>query len=90
MTDARAIAEKARGVPGVAALSGGPFGTVSTYLPGERLVGVAVRDDGVEISIVARNGHPLPQLAATVRREVAGLAGGRPVNIRIDDLEETS
>jgi hypothetical protein len=90
MTDPRAIARKARGVAGVARLSGGPFGTVATYLPGERLLGVAVRDDAVDLAIVAVPGRPLPQLAEEVRQAVAGLAGGRPVNIRIDDLEEIS
>ncbi|WP_181019773.1 Asp23/Gls24 family envelope stress response protein [Nonomuraea typhae] len=88
MTDARAIADEALRVPGVAGLTGGPFGTVATYLPGERLAGVAVRDDGVEISIAARAGHPLPDLADDVRRAVAGLVGPLPVNIRIDDLVE--
>ncbi|MFI6499150.1 hypothetical protein [Nonomuraea typhae] len=88
MTDARAIADAALGVPGVAGLTGGPFGTVATYLPGERLAGVAVRDDAVEISIAARAGRRLPDLADDVRRAVAGLVGPRPVNIRIDDLVE--
>lgn len=90
MTDPRAIADTARAVAGVARLSGGPFGTVATYLPGERLLGVAVRDDAVDLAIVAQAGHPLPRLAADVRQAVASLSGGRPVNIRIDDLEDVS
>ncbi|WP_327089866.1 hypothetical protein OIE66_04390 [Nonomuraea sp. NBC_01738] len=88
MTDARAIAEKVRGCPGVAGLSGGLFGTVATYLPGERLVGVAVHEEDVEIAIIARLGRPLPALADEIRQAVSGLTGDRLVNVRIDDLEE--
>jgi uncharacterized alkaline shock family protein YloU len=87
MTDAQAIARKVRECPGVAALSGGPFGTVSTYLPGDRLVGVAVREHEVEIAIVARGGRPLPALADEIRQAVAELTGERLVDIRIDDVD---
>jgi hypothetical protein len=91
MTDARTIAERASACPDVAGLSGGPFGTVTTYLPGERLLGVSVRDDAVDIAIVARLRRPLPETADEVRRAVADLTGDRPVNVRIDDVvEETT
>ncbi|MET9339530.1 MULTISPECIES: hypothetical protein [unclassified Nonomuraea] len=91
MTDdglAHAIAERVRNCPGVSALSGGPYGTVATYLPGERLAGVAVRDDQVEIAIVAKGGRPLYITADEVRMAVAPLVGSRPVNVAIDDLED--
>ncbi|MEV4171122.1 hypothetical protein [Nonomuraea sp. NPDC049709] len=86
MGEARLIAERARGCPGVAGLSGGPFGTVATYLPGERLTGVSVDEREVEIAIVATLARPLPETAEGVRRAVADLAGDRPVNVRIDDI----
>lgn len=92
MTDdglAHAIAERVRNCPGVAALSGGPYGTVATYLPGERLHGVAVRDDEVEIAIIARGGRPVYITADEVRAAIAPLVGGRPVNVAIDDLEDS-
>lgn len=84
---AQVIAARVLACAGVAGLSKGPFGTVATHLPGERLEGVAVYDDVVEIAIVARAGHPLPALADRVRAAVASLVGGRLVNVSIDDLE---
>ncbi|GAA2363584.1 hypothetical protein GCM10010404_17080 [Nonomuraea africana] len=86
---AHAIAERVRSCLGVADLSGGPFGTVATYLPGERLKGVAVRDDEVAIAIVARAGRPLLDTADEVRRAVVPLADGRLVNVSIEDLEDS-
>ncbi|MCZ9295571.1 hypothetical protein [Corynebacterium yonathiae] len=40
VSHARAIAEAVQKVRGVAALDGGSFGSVSLYLPGERIVGM--------------------------------------------------
>ena len=80
------IADRARVCAGVTDLSAGPFGTTVTYLPGERLPGVAVTDDEVEISVVAELGRPLPELAEQVRRAVTDLAGGRRINVRIHDV----
>ncbi|MCK2212737.1 hypothetical protein MF672_002845 [Actinomadura sp. ATCC 31491] len=82
------IAERVRACAGVAGLSGGPFGTVATYLPGERLTGVSADAGTVEIALVARAGRPLPETADEVRRAVADLAGDRPVNVRIDDITD--
>ncbi|SDK14401.1 Asp23/Gls24 family envelope stress response protein [Nonomuraea jiangxiensis] len=84
------IAERVRGCPGVAKLSGGPFGTVATYLPGDRLTGVSVDERAVEIAIVATLDRPLPEIADEVRRAVADLVGERRVNVRIDDIMERS
>ncbi|SEN72340.1 hypothetical protein [Nonomuraea pusilla] len=86
--EARAIAGRARSCQGVAGLSGGRFGTVATYLPGERLTGISVNDRAVEIAIVATTDRPLPEAADEVRRAVMDLAGGRRVNVRIDDIVE--
>jgi len=67
-------------------LSGGPFGTVATYLPGERLPGVALREDEVEVSIVVRMGRPLPEIADEVRKAIAPMVGDRPINVHIGGL----
>ncbi|GHH70527.1 hypothetical protein GCM10017673_22550 [Streptosporangium violaceochromogenes] len=80
---AHEIADAVRHCPDVAGLSGGPFGTVATYLPGERVSGVAVREDEVEVSIIARYGRPLPEIADEVRAALAPLVGDRPVNVYI-------
>ncbi|WP_262379791.1 hypothetical protein [Nonomuraea sp. PA05] len=85
-TETRLIADRALACDGVVRLSGGPFGTVATYLPGERLTGVHADDRAVEIAIVATLHRPLPQTADEVRGAVADLAGDRPVHVRIDDI----
>ncbi|WP_406312436.1 hypothetical protein OHA77_28065 [Streptosporangium sp. NBC_01639] len=83
---AQEIADTVRRCPDVADLSSGPFGTVATYLPGERVSGVAVRDADVEVSIVAQLGRPLPEIAEEVRTAVAPLVGDRPVNVYIGGI----
>ncbi|WP_260477888.1 hypothetical protein [Nonomuraea sp. WAC 01424] len=86
--EAEVLAERVRACPGVAGLSGGPFGTVATYLPGERVMGVSADGDAVTIAVVATLDRPLPETAEDIRRAVSDLAGGRPVNVRIDDVVE--
>ncbi|MFZ2511658.1 MAG: hypothetical protein WAW85_11310, partial [Gordonia sp. (in: high G+C Gram-positive bacteria)] len=57
------IAAAVAAVPGVTALSGGAFGTVATYLPGRRVLGVARRDAGWEVVVVAELGYDLSAIA---------------------------
>ncbi|MGS2640814.1 hypothetical protein [Streptosporangium sp. LJ11] len=83
---AHRIAYAVRRCPDVVDLSGGPFGTVATYLPGERLAGVALRENEVEVSVVVRLGRPLPEIADGVRAAVAPMVGNRPVNVHIGGL----
>ena len=53
---AEAVAAAVLAHPGVARLSGGPFGTIASYLPGRRVIGVRLPledTDPVEIAVVA-------------------------------------
>lgn len=83
---ARKIADRVLSCPDVADLSRGPFGVVATYLPGGLVPGVAVRDDVIEVDIVARYGRPLPEVADLVRDAIGDLAGGRKVDVTIADV----
>lgn len=83
---ARDVAARVVSCPGVAGLSTGPFGTLVTYLPREVVPGVTVRDDEIEVHLVARYGTPLPELAASVRDALGDLSAGRRVNVTIEDL----
>ena len=83
---AHGIADAVRRCPDVVDLSGGPFGTVATYLPGERVPGVALHEDGIEVSVVVKLGRPLPEIADEVRAAVVPMAGDRPVNVHIGGL----
>lgn len=83
---ARRIADRVLSCPDVADLSRGPFGVVATYLPGGLVPGVAVRDDAIEVDIVARYGRPLPEVADLVRDAIGDLAAGRRVDVTIADV----
>lgn len=88
--DADALAEPVAAAvlacPSVAGLSGGPFGTVGTYLPGRRVTGVRITDDEVTIHVVARL-VPLRRIEAEVRTAVAPWVPGLPVHLGVDDLD---
>ncbi|GAA4902884.1 hypothetical protein EV188_1011207 [Actinomycetospora succinea] len=83
------IAEALLAHPAVAALSGGPFGTLATYLPGRRLPGIVLGDAGEpdRIAVVLRFGAPVTATAAELRRIVAGASGNRRVDVTVTDLE---
>ncbi len=85
---ADAVAAAVRAHPAVADLDGGPFGAIACYLPGRRVVGVRVGEPGepVEVSVVARLGTPLPQLATELRRVIAAVTGSRVIDLTINDV----
>lgn len=85
---AEAVAAAVRAHPAVADLDGGPFGAVASYLPGRRVVGVRVGEpsEPVAVSVVARLGTPLPQLAAELSRVVTAITGPRVIDVTINDV----
>lgn len=74
--------------PGVESLDGGPFGTVASYLVGERVLGVRIGTGGepVELAVVARLGIPLPRLAEELGVVVRGVLGPVTVEITFSDV----
>lgn len=74
--------------PGVARLDGGPFGSIASYLPGRRVVGVriGVGDEPVELALVARLGTPLPRLAEELGSVVRALCGPVAVEVTVSDV----
>ena len=72
--------------PAVANLHGGAFGTVASYLPGQRINGVRVTEHRVELAIVVRFGHQIPAVVQELRATVRKLAGEVPVDVTIVDL----
>lgn len=86
---ASAVASAVAAHPGVAALDGGPWGTVASHLPGRaRVVGVrlGVGAEPAEIAVVARLGVPLPQLADELADAVRGVLGPVPVEVTVSDV----
>jgi hypothetical protein len=80
------IAAVVTGCPDVAGLTQIPGIPVATYLPGRTVSGVAVRAGEVEVSVVARYGRPLKEIAGQVRLVVAPLVPGRVVDVVIADI----
>jgi hypothetical protein len=73
-------------VPHVAALSGGRFGEIATYLPGRRVDGIRIRPGQVEVHVVARYGPTMAEVGAAVRAAVVDAVGPVEVVVGIDDL----
>lgn len=83
----QAVAEAALSCPSVVSLAADGPGQLATYLPGERVVGVSLRDEVCEVGVVLRLGaRPLPELADEVRRAVEPVAGGRAVHVAVTDV----
>jgi hypothetical protein len=74
--------------PAVAGLHGGIYGSVTTYLPGRRLIGVRIGegDEPVEVAVVLRADRPIPEAVRSLRREVSRLCGGAAVDITVADI----
>ena len=87
--DVDAVAAAVAACPSVAHLAGGGLtGQVATYLPGRRVEGVRVTEDAIEVHLATRWDVPIPQAAAEVRAAVAPLAGGRPITVAVDDIDD--
>ncbi len=86
-TEADAIAAAVRTAPAVAGLHAGGLRPVVTLLPGRRVEGVQLTDERVTVSVVVAQGVPITVLTEQVRSRVAPLAGGRPVDVHVADLQ---
>ena len=73
--DVDSLAAAVQRLAGVAALDGGPFGQVATYLPGRKVLGVVVGEGRVTVQVRSRWGVPAPDLAALITAVVTSLAG---------------
>ena len=86
--DVDAVAAAARGCAAVDDLCSGAWGGVVSYLPGRQVAGVRVTDDHVVISVRARWGIPVSELAGQVRAAVTSLVAPRRVDVVVADLAE--
>lgn len=84
--DPDAVAAAILACPGIADLSGGPFGAIATYLPGRRVHGVRILDDELDIHVVLAGTSTVLDAAAQVRAALAPLRSGRRVDVRFEDV----
>ena len=82
------IKQAALETQGVATISAGRWAEVATRWLGEKVVGVAVDEASVKVHVVARypSGFPIADLAERLRNNVEPLAGGRRLDVVVDDL----
>ena len=85
--DPERIAAAVRGCPGVAGLSAGQFGEVASYLPGRRVNGVRITEDGVETHVVLWYGIPVDEAVVQIRSAVRAVAPeAAAVDVVVADL----
>jgi hypothetical protein len=86
---ARAATEAALTTEGVDSMGGGRYVEAATYEGSEKVSGVVVRPDELEIHVVARYPlpRPIPEIAGDIRERVAPQAGGRKTTVVVEDLE---
>jgi hypothetical protein len=86
--DVDAVAAAVLACPGVAALEGGQFGEVASYLPGRKVMGVMVSGGRVTVQIRARWAVPAPDLARRITGALVPLTGHHPVDVVIADIDD--
>ena len=74
---------------GVHAMGRGRFVEAATYEGAEKVSGVVVDPEKVEIHVVGRwpLPKPIPEIAGNIRERIAPEAAGRETIIMVDDLE---
>lgn len=83
--DADTVSDAVLAVPGVHDLHAGLLGEVATYLPGRRVNGVRLREDGCEVHLVLEWGAPVAATTDAVRTAVSALVPGT-VTITVEDV----
>lgn len=85
---ARAVADTALSTDGVHSLGTGTFAEVATYGPGEKVLGVIVTEEEVEVHIVALYPlrSPVPELANKVRERLIPEAESRRIDVVVEDI----
>jgi len=86
---ARAASVAALATEGVHSMGRGRYVEPATYEGSEKVSGVVVGPEDLQIHIVARYPlpRPIPEIAESIRERVAPEAGGRKTTVVVDDLE---
>lgn len=87
---ARAVADTALSTEGVHSLGTGSFAEIATYGPGEKVLGVIVTEDYVEVHIIAL--YPpessIPDLVHDIRQKLMPKAESRRVDVVVEDVAQ--
>ena len=86
---ARAASEAALAVEGVLRLGEGRFAEAATYGAGEKVSGVVVKTEEVEVYVVVRYPliKPIPEIAENVIKNVSPQVEDRETIVVVEDIE---
>ena len=86
---ARAASVAALATEGVHAMGRGRYVEAATYDGPEKVSGVVVGPDEVEVHVVVRwpLPKPIPEIAESIRERLGAQTGGRKTTVMVDDLE---
>jgi hypothetical protein len=86
---ARAAVQAALATEGVHSMGRGRYVEAATYEGNEKVTGVVVDPDELEIHIVARYPlpRPIPEISGSIMERVAPQAGDRRLAVVVEDLE---
>jgi hypothetical protein len=85
--DAQWMHDAVLGCPDVAAVYGGAFGEIASYLPGRAAVpGVRIDDDVVEVHVIARYGSPLAQVGEQIGAALTSRLHDRQLRVSVEDI----
>ncbi|GAA1906556.1 hypothetical protein GCM10009737_04170 [Nocardioides lentus] len=82
---AEELAGELLSLPGVAALHGGLFGEVATYLPGRRVTGIRLDPERTDVHVSIEYGAAVHDVVEAVRSATARRVGGR-VDVYVEDV----
>lgn len=85
--DVDAVAEAVSACPSVARLTPGSGVELVTYLPGRRVAGVRMGDDGLEVHVVARYGPTMAEVAEEIRAALRPVVGDVAISVTIHDID---
>lgn len=89
----RLVHDAVAAVPGVARLAAGRVSELATYLPGERIPGVRLTDDGLHVHVALKAAGDLRAVAGRVHqaaRQALATGGTVPVpavHVHVEDLD---
>ncbi len=86
---ARVASVAALATEGIHSMGRGRYVEAATYEGNEKVSGVIVGPEELEIHVIARYPlpKPIPEIAESIRQRVAPEAGGRKTTVVVEDLE---
>jgi hypothetical protein len=86
--DVDAVASAVRACPGVSDLVDGRFGDATTYLPGRRVAGIAVKGETVKVSVRAKWGVPASDLLDQITAVLVPSLADRRIELVVAEIDD--